>query len=403
MLTQLFTVLFFLVLVEMFPVKVDIFELLSLPFKVLKLCGLDYHARSRGITRKQKLIYWMKLFFFKFICFNFALCQVFQLVKLSMTFRELKVFETVLAGVIKMLIVQTGMLVIFRRKAEINKIFNRWGRIDLSRLESKNEHKKRIVVLLLYYKRLHALKVVVCIVTRIVLCFGSIIKYFIHGIWYQDLPLNAWYPFALTDRRFFNFAFCWSCWILIVDGIFLFASDMIICGLVMVLAFQLIILSHDVEKALNEDKSLKPLVVRHCELIKAVHQVNKMFSETFLITVLGSSVMICVGAYFALFSKDLQVLTKFCLLFFMVVFKISFLCHLGSVLNESSESVANVIVLSDWYQRNKDIKLFSKMIQTQALLGCELKAGKFFKLNFVTLLAILNTAYSYFSLLKAIN
>jgi 7tm Odorant receptor len=87
----------------------------------------------------------------------------------------------------------------------------------------------------------------------------------------------------------------------------------------------------------------------------------------------------------------------------MVLFKVSFLCHLGNFLTESSQLVVESIVLSDWHEQSTNTKLCVKMMQTQALRGCDLTAGKFFKLDFITLQIILKAGYSYFTFLEVIN
>lgn len=378
-------------------------ELLSLPLQILRLCGVNFRARSPGITRKQKLLHNLRLFYFWFTFFNFAIGQIFQFINLTKTSQDVKVFVAVLAGAVNMMGVEISILTILRHKDEINKIFDQWVCIDISRLDLKDDYKRRIVKLLKEFKHFEAVKVIASIVTRIMFCIGPIAKYFKTGFWYQDLPWKIWFPIDLTEKVSFNVAYVWSCWMVTASGFFMFVADLMTYAVIMVLAFQLIILSHDITKAIEERKNLKTLVTRHCELIEAVAKVKEIFSEIFLIQVVGSSILISIGAYYAVFSNEPTILIKFGFLFFMVLFKVSFLCHLGNFLTESSQLVVESIVLSDWHEQSTNTKLCVKMMQTQALRGCDLTAGKFFKLDFITLQIILKAGYSYFTFLEVIN
>jgi 7tm Odorant receptor len=134
----------------------------------------------------------------------------------------------------------------------------------------------------------------------------------------------------------------------------------------MTIAIQFIILSHDVGRAIAQIENLKPLIDRHCSLIKVSTQLNGIFSQAFFVNFYGSSVVICVAAVRMALSDDLVSLVKFGSFCLLILFHIISLCHLGNMLQESSQSVIDSIFYSQWYENGRKVARFTNMMQMQA-------------------------------------
>lgn len=382
--------------------EVDIVEVLDWPFMALKFCGFEFLARSPGITRKHKAIFYGKRLYFAFFCVNFVLGQLCQLIHLTRSYNQIESFITVLAGVVNMHGLQIKIATMWCRNLKIIQTLKRWGRIDTSKVSP--ECSAQIEKLLKAFRRVEMVKVVLTVSAVSFQCLLPIIRFlFFNGFWYNELPWKIWYPLDVSDETTFNITFCWTFWIFFNFGLLLFAIEMIIYGLIMTVSIHFKILTHEIVKTIALNGNLKPLVGRHCELIEIAHQLNEIFSKVFLTTLYGSSSLMCVAAYMATVSNDIFSLAKYLVFSVVVTFQILFLCHLGNLLLDSSHEIFDAILLSKWYEKNKMTRLAVRMMQMQALRPCKLKAWKFVSLNFSALLAVLSTAFSYYTLLKSLK
>jgi len=79
------------------------------------------------------------------------------------------------------------------------------------------------------------------------------------------------------------------------------------------------------------------------------------------------------------------------------------LTHLGHILENSSEEVFPAICGAKWYEiRDKNKLNLYTMMLIRAHTPCQLKAWKFVILNHAIFTQVLNKAYSYFGVLKAL-
>jgi hypothetical protein len=157
-------------------VKVDAVDLLSWSFTALKLCGLNFMAKSPGITRRQKSVHYIKLSYFAFMIVNFALGQILQIMYLPMAYTEdLIVFANVLAAVINMLGISIKIFSILRNRAEIWQMLKQWGQINTTILSPKSE--KEVKKLLVGFKQFKTIKLSLTALTVFAYSIGPILRH----------------------------------------------------------------------------------------------------------------------------------------------------------------------------------------------------------------------------------
>jgi 7tm Odorant receptor len=182
-------------------------------------------------------------------------------------------------------------------------------------------------------------------------------------------------------------------------GFFFLATDMFLVGMIVAVSVQFIILSNDTIRQKDQEGDFPPLIDRHCKVLEEVQQINDIFSGVLLMNFLRSSIVICISCFLAATTGKFIGFASATLIHLGQIYSF---CYFGNMLEKSSQKTADAIISSNHNEKsNKKIRDALMMMTIKANKPCELRAWKFTKLNFPTLTIILNTAYSYFTLLMS--
>jgi hypothetical protein len=161
----------------------------------------------------------------------------------------------------------------------------------------------------------------------------------------------------------------------------------------------------DIKDSSEGDKSedLKNLIERHVELHDLVEQVENLLKPVFLLKRVHASMVICFTGFQLSTSNEITVMINYGLYLLAVAVKNFFLCYGSQQIIDSSEGIAEAIYEINWYEI-KDLKLRKELllIMMRSQNASKLTAGKFSVVCLESFKFMLNTAYSYFTLLKAV-
>jgi 7tm Odorant receptor len=414
------------VTVKMLPVEVDIVQMLSWPFKALKVCGLNYRVNvppkkkleivgrrfiqvaaleAQTDTKpdgwKEKAARFLGKWFVKFFFVNAILGWLYRAYKLHANDSALKDFTT-LVYFLGSFAETSGLLLklftMWRFEARIIRILEEFGQIDISRIQpDDNKYNDKIRSCLKAFQGHKILKMLVHVATRALIIVGPVVGYISTGKWYSCDFWNKLILFESSNKVLYNFAFIWYNWFFITFGCIAFAFDVILYGLVLVVAVRFTVLSHDLAFAIDAGWNLKPFVERHCEILRLVREINEIFAGAFVWTFYSSSVVICCAMFVATNSSEIATALTSGGLTLLILSQIVFLCHVGELMKEFSTLIVEAIEASEWCELNANSKFIIEMMHLQAMKPCTLNAWKFTKLDFEKIRMIFGVIFLYWS------
>ncbi|XP_026330951.1 odorant receptor 4-like [Hyposmocoma kahamanoa] len=233
------------------------------------------------------------------------------------------------------------------------------------------------------------------------------------------LPFYAVYPFDAYSINYWPIILIKQIWTVILTVLYVFGADALyyICCTFIHVQFKL--LQQEIQGSIPEslpydgregfgrevDEALTlkiaKLVTWHQDIIKAVGLVEKINSKTTLFNFLCSSFLICLTG-FTVTEIDGMYVVSFVTFLGICFFQIFFLCLFGDLIEQSSAEVSNAVYESKWnltsIQHSKELYI----IMMRAQKSCKLTAYGFAEVNLTAFTKIMNTAMSYFTLLKTL-
>ncbi|XP_045518582.1 odorant receptor 67c-like [Pieris brassicae] len=150
------------------------------------------------------------------------------------------------------------------------------------------------------------------------------------------------------------------------------------------------------------EERLRACILQHQELIALVELMEQLYSKSFLFNIMLSSVLICLGGFNIVFSKQFGPIFAFVNFLVMCLYQIFMICYFGDMVVISSSQVGDAIFNSKWYNAELKIKKSLYIVLLRSQKPCTLTAAKFATLNLRAFTTILSTAWSYFALLKTL-
>jgi odorant receptor len=153
----------------------------------------------------------------------------------------------------------------------------------------------------------------------------------------------------------------------------------------------------------EQAQQMKTLIERHVDLDNLVKEVEGLLSPVFLLNFVQSSFVYCLTGYQMSTANETKDMINYGSYLVAVVIGNFFLCYGSQQIIDSSEGIAEAIYEINWYEI-KDLKLRKELllIMMRSQKASKLTAGKFSVVCLESLKFMLNTAYSYFTLLKAV-
>nr|XP_022909840.1 odorant receptor 67c-like [Onthophagus taurus] len=146
---------------------------------------------------------------------------------------------------------------------------------------------------------------------------------------------------------------------------------------------------------------LKNCIQHHSKIILYVNLIEKVFSFSILIQLMGSIIVICNTGFFLL------IITPFSAQFFMLVVyfitmmsQLSLYCWFGNEIIIKSVEIGGACYLSKWYMCDNRVRKLLFITMERSKRPLEITACKFTNLSLITFSTIIRWSYSYFTLLQ---
>ncbi|CAG9801763.1 unnamed protein product [Chironomus riparius] len=197
-----------------------------------------------------------------------------------------------------------------------------------------------------------------------------------------ELILSLYLPFDYLQPLLYGFIYFIQLWIIVFVTFYYICTDMIFANLTQILCLELDILGQnmdEIDPADDEEvamKELKKLVYIHQQLIEASENLNEVFSPLQLINAFGSIAALCTAIFLVMSGISNYFIAKYFLLPIVISVQILTQCYFSQRLIDSSTSISASAYNIKWY---------SGSIKFQRL---------------VLQIMIVNTSYSYFSVLQ---
>ncbi|XP_058805410.1 odorant receptor 47a-like [Phymastichus coffea] len=218
------------------------------------------------------------------------------------------------------------------------------------------------------------------------------------------------YPFDVNTGWIYYLILCHEFWILFGLTLCWVSCDTLFASLTTHLSIQFEILEHDINNLINREtnevrlkKNLFTFVNRHREILRVCKEVERVFSPVIFITVVVSSMNICVNTYMV---QEYVAVGKYFdggYHFFLAAntfLQIIVYCVYAETLTQHVSSISNAIYDCEWSDKNQEFKICVQILlmKTQKPFYC--KAYGFFILSHEQLTKIVNTALSYYMMLR---
>ncbi|XP_026328728.1 odorant receptor 4-like [Hyposmocoma kahamanoa] len=241
-------------------------------------------------------------------------------------------------------------------------------------------------------------------------------NYFILNKTELMLPFLVEYPFDPFNIKVYPFVVIDHIWGAMVALFWIFASESFyyICTTFIVVQFKLlqqnilqIIPENSDSVVRNEDvvfhTKLVELVEWHQDLIEAVKLIETIYSKSTLFNFVSSSAIICLTGFNVTTIDDLAFVVMFLTFLCLSLTQIFFLCFFGDIIMRSNKEVGDAVYNCNWYMTSAKNAKMLHYLQLRAQKPCKLTAYGFADVNVNAFSKIMNSAWSYFALLKTVD
>ncbi|CAO1400259.1 unnamed protein product [Diamesa hyperborea] len=240
--------------------------------------------------------------------------------------------------------------------------------------------------------------------------YNAIYYYYVDGVVYhKELPYIMWFPFDPLQPIVYELSYFSSVWAGVTTALAVISTDLLYCSILTLLCMEFDILKKNFEEIQVKDakksfQEMKKLVSVHIDLIEFVTTMEDIFSVSLLINFIGSTMIICLVGFQASALNSISLpMVKFCLFLLTGLIQILLLCYYGEKLIESSSGVADGIYNADWTSATPEFRKSINLIILRAHKPQALTTFKFSKVSLSSFTIILNTSYSYYTLLSTIS
>ncbi|CAO1401053.1 unnamed protein product [Diamesa serratosioi] len=238
--------------------------------------------------------------------------------------------------------------------------------------------------------------------------YNAIYYYYVDDVvYYKELPFIMWYPFDPLQPIVFELCYFSSTWSSFTTALSVISTDLLYCSILTLLCMEFDILKRNFEEMLVKDskksfEEMKKLVSVHIDLINCSTKMEDIFSVSLLINFIGSTMIICLVGFQTAAGIKTTDFIKFCLFLLTSLIQILLLCYYGEKLIESSGGVADGIYNANWTEGTPEFRKSIRLIILRAHKPQTLTTLKFSKVSLSSFTTILNTSYSYYTLLSTI-
>ena len=210
-----------------------------------------------------------------------------------------------------------------------------------------------------FLKRIYAGAVI-----AVALLFGltPILDFFKTGIWINALPYNDWYPFDPYCPELYTIVLLWQYWMSSNIAIVVIGLELILYGLITLIAMQFDILKFDLSQFKDTPSNpgleeMNNFIDRQNNLIELCEKLETIFSPSIFVFVAGSSCIMSLLCFQLSVNFKAMHFLKYGIQLSTSLLGMWFFFKNGQSLIDSSSSVADGIYESEWYEsENPEIK-----------------------------------------------
>ncbi|XP_049821538.1 odorant receptor 4-like [Aethina tumida] len=151
------------------------------------------------------------------------------------------------------------------------------------------------------------------------------------------------------------------------------------------------------------DEKLVHVIKYHIKITEFSHHMNKAFNQMMLIHVTATSCVISFLGFKIVTAENSTDPLRFFLHLAGWIVLVLIVCFCGQLLINESTNVARDAYFLPWYKLSTDNQKYIKMIIMRGQHPLQLSAASLGNMSFPTFLAVLKSAYSYFTLLLKIK
>ncbi|XP_014487392.1 PREDICTED: odorant receptor 85b-like [Dinoponera quadriceps] len=186
------------------------------------------------------------------------------------------------------------------------------------------------------------------------------------------------------------------------DGFF-FCITMHLCGQLELLRNRFAEIRKETNNEVHQENSLRPLIIRHQQLITLARNIENSFNMNILIRFILISVVIAMSGLRIIISFRQHKYNEVMKLLFFIQFYVLqcfMFTHAGDTLHSQSASISTSIYNTSWYELSPTIVKDMMLVMVRLKTPLQLSAGKFFFLTRSTMTDILKTTITYISFLR---
>ena len=339
--------------------KISFDSFFRVSFFLFRLVFVSFTPLHKDASLKEKIRYFVRLNYNK-ICIVGTVLALASKALLAYNSVDLMKDSQIVLDVIAYFLNATKISQTYYRRNDIWKIIQDLKLIFDRRSEANQIQEYGVKKYLNNYLRLMATYAT----PSLLMLFGillTILPYLLYGI--MDFGVEYWYPFDPYKVETFPIAYAWVSWTSSYALIFMLGSDSMLFALITVIAMEFNILKIDLAnflKVTDDQKvqELNHLIDHHNKLLDISKKLQQIYSFTFFISFLISSMIMCFLAIcIARYENDLLSLVFYLTYFWMMSAQILLLCVFGQKLIDSSETIIDGVYSCGWEEiDNKVLK-----------------------------------------------
>ena len=312
---------------------------------------LDFHSQKENANLRHKIVYIARNVIFKILLFSYGL-GISSFVAYCVNADSFYEASGSIPNIATLSTLWIKVITTFLHKNDLQKIFVQLRNLFARRAEESKNHKVKG-----YLDTYH----------RVVKTYGAtfligslqnfvpIIPFFFYGT--MSLSVKSWYPFDEHQPKNFIFAWVWINYIICSGLLLLLATDSLLYGLITVIVMEFDILNQDIKSirftpSHERQKKTESFVSRHNELLDICERLQNIYSFTFLIIFVITSMILCF-VFFQISTASDIITAGFYISYAAVMGgQVLLLCFFGQKLTDASESINNGIYDCGWEDFN---------------------------------------------------
>lgn len=326
---------------------------------MLRLALFDFfEAKKADMNRKERFVFFLKISYFIITTIAIVCACTSVVTYLLINLDNFVNASSCIPTVLSLLLLDFKILTTFYKKQNLREMFHELSAMFADRVKDNKKHKVK-KCLMEYYRLIKFYFSPLIIVGAII--FLPIIPYLYNGTMLKPLTHFA-YPFDPYQLTTYPLAWIWSMFIFWNGIFYLCGCDMLLYGLITVIAMEFDVLKVDLNELMlvsekDRKKRFGSLIERHNKLLKLCDKLQDIYSSSFLLNVTINSIIMCF-IVFEISSEPNMHFTLFAyLLSFLIIFGVQTyqLCSHGQKLIDSNGALAESIYDCMWESNDDNI------------------------------------------------